>query len=263
MTQRPRTKGHGAAANRVPRRGKANKESWSNQAAWSSGYQTQWAWSAAQTGGGDEDEKSKKVAVKGANEGTDAAEDGKAPTEAVGTTELLLNALASDPALEISKGAAKAASKMAAWQDVPEREPGDGFEAFLSPDGFLGQWVDSQGNMVTVTSTDAFEVRLEATLSRPPRADIHLGVKPVMLGGGWRCGHSILDPYWSTTTQLHWVTDDGRVSVWIRPFERSGDEAAAEVSADGEMTEQAPTAENTVETNGGASETTESTDKVK
>ena len=63
-----------------------------------------------------------------------------------------------------------------------------------------------RGNMVTVTSTDAFEVRLEATLSRPPRADIHLGVKPVMLGGGCMCDLRGIFPTRCPTTELRCVS---------------------------------------------------------
>merc|ERR1712113_797552 len=73
------------------------------------------------------------------------------------------------------------------------------------------------GNAVQVVSLDAYSAWLEATLSRPPRPDIRLAVKPVMLGAGWQCGHSLLDPNWTTSEQLHWVTMEGRVSVWVRP----------------------------------------------
>uniref|UniRef100_A0A7S1AMQ3 Uncharacterized protein n=1 Tax=Noctiluca scintillans TaxID=2966 RepID=A0A7S1AMQ3_NOCSC len=134
--------------------------------------------------------------------------------DAEGTTELLLNALAGPSHTQRVSGSSKS------WT-VPSRQASEGSN-FMSPESFLGQWVDSQGNMIQVTSTDAYEVRLQATLSHPPRADIHLLVKPVMLGGGWQCGHSVLDPHWSSQAQLHWVTADGRVSVWIRPMERAG-----------------------------------------
>eukprot|EP00927_Polykrikos_kofoidii_P051280 TRINITY_DN45072_c0_g1_i1.p1 TRINITY_DN45072_c0_g1~~TRINITY_DN45072_c0_g1_i1.p1 ORF type:complete len:246 (+),score=42.05 TRINITY_DN45072_c0_g1_i1:95-832(+) len=87
------------------------------------------------------------------------------------------------------------------------------------PEGILGQWADSLGNKVLVLSTDAYQVRLVATLSRPPRQDIHLPVLPVVLGGGWQCGDSILDPFWSSESELHWVARSGRVSVWVRAEE--------------------------------------------
>lgn len=92
-------------------------------------------------------------------------------------------------------------------------------EGMMGPDKLLGHWVDSQGNAVHVLNVDAYDVRLNATLSRPPRPDINLAVKPVVIGGGWQCGHSILDPVWSSDMQVHWVAMDGRVSVWVRPQE--------------------------------------------
>mmetsp|Transcript_39909 Transcript_39909/g.109821 ORF Transcript_39909/g.109821 Transcript_39909/m.109821 type:complete len:227 (-) Transcript_39909:130-810(-) len=101
-------------------------------------------------------------------------------------------------------------------------------------EGILGDWSDSLGNKVQVFSTDAYEVRLMATLSRPPRPDIYLQVCP-MLGGGWQCGNSILDLYWSSAEELHWVTSNGRVSVWVRGKERP----------DGNKGQQAPIAETT------------------
>lgn len=104
-------------------------------------------------------------------------------------------------------------------------------EGLMGPEKLLGHWVDSQGNGVHVLSMDAYDVRLTATLSRPPRADIHLAVKPVVLGGGWQCGHSLLDPVWSSDTQLHWVAQDGRVSVWVRPLDGEGDDDGSPTSA--------------------------------
>jgi len=90
----------------------------------------------------------------------------------------------------------------------------------------LGGWADSLGNAVHVFSTDAYEMRLMATLARPPRPDIHLCIRPVVAGGGWQCGNSILDPVWTSEKQLHWVTVDGRVSVWVRLYEETKEEAA-------------------------------------
>lgn len=86
----------------------------------------------------------------------------------------------------------------------------------LTPASLLGAWADSLGNAVHVFSTDAYEMRLMATLTRPPRPDIHLCLRPCESGGGWQCGNSILDPLWTSEKQLHWVTFDGRVSVWVR-----------------------------------------------
>mmetsp|Transcript_56701 Transcript_56701/g.88236 ORF Transcript_56701/g.88236 Transcript_56701/m.88236 type:complete len:181 (+) Transcript_56701:65-607(+) len=86
----------------------------------------------------------------------------------------------------------------------------------FEPADLLGSWADSLGNAVHVFSSDAYEMRLSATLSRPPRPDIHLALRQCNLGGGWQCGNSVLDPVWTSDKQLHWVTVDGRVSVWVR-----------------------------------------------
>ncbi|CAE7292831.1 unnamed protein product [Symbiodinium natans] len=88
---------------------------------------------------------------------------------------------------------------------------------FLSAEVLLGRWVDSQGHSIHVLSTDAFDVRLLAKMKKKMSPDKHLALKPIRLGGGWQCGHSILDSSWSTSAQLHWVAGDGHVTVWVRP----------------------------------------------
>lgn len=96
----------------------------------------------------------------------------------------------------------------------PRRPPRSGGGS-LSPEDLLGAWADSLGNAILVSSVDAYELKLLAVLSQPPRRDITLAVRPVP-GGGWICGNAMLDPAWSTAAQLHWLTADGRVSVWVR-----------------------------------------------
>merc|ERR1712048_937806 len=87
----------------------------------------------------------------------------------------------------------------------------------LSAEDFLSEWTDSLGNAVSVCSEDAFASRIVATLSRPPRPDIILKLRPEQsVPGGWRCGNSVLDSYNSSTHQVCWHTMDGRVSVWVR-----------------------------------------------
>lgn len=86
----------------------------------------------------------------------------------------------------------------------------------IGADDICGQWVDSLGNDVSVTYTDKFQTKMVATLSRPPRPDIHLTVKPVFFSG-WHCGNAVLHAMWSTPQQLCWLTGDGRVSVWVKP----------------------------------------------
>mmetsp|Transcript_27019 Transcript_27019/g.62995 ORF Transcript_27019/g.62995 Transcript_27019/m.62995 type:complete len:169 (-) Transcript_27019:84-590(-) len=104
-------------------------------------------------------------------------------------------------------------SRRQTWKfaSAPTVHPGG-----LMPETLLGNWADSLGNSVLVFSVDAYQVRLCATLSQPPRPDITLKIQPVM-GGGWTCGNAMLDPTWSTANQLHWLTTDGRISVWVRP----------------------------------------------
>mmetsp|Transcript_72746 Transcript_72746/g.162857 ORF Transcript_72746/g.162857 Transcript_72746/m.162857 type:complete len:193 (-) Transcript_72746:20-598(-) len=85
----------------------------------------------------------------------------------------------------------------------------------LSAEALVGCWMDSLGNLVDVYMTDAYDTRVIARLSNPPRRDIMLSLRPLP-GGGWVCGNSMLDPEWTTMTQLHWLTVDGRVSVWAR-----------------------------------------------
>lgn len=86
----------------------------------------------------------------------------------------------------------------------------------IGPEHLLGTWADSLGNSVLVFSVDAYAVRLVATLSQPPRKDITLKLKQ-SVDGGWMCGNAKLDLSWSTAVQLHWLTADGRISVWVRP----------------------------------------------
>jgi len=96
----------------------------------------------------------------------------------------------------------------------------------LQPESILGDWADSLGNAVTVFSTCAYEAKLMAALSQPPRPDIHLKIS-LRPDGTWMCGNATLDPTWSTESQLHWLTGDGRISVWVRP------QAAARAAAAG------------------------------
>lgn len=81
----------------------------------------------------------------------------------------------------------------------------------------LGNWTDSRGNTVTVYSIDAFEMRLMATLSRPPRPDINLYLRPVLEGsGGWQCGDGCLDLSASSRDSVVWAFPDGNTSTWKR-----------------------------------------------
>lgn len=153
---------------------------------------------------------------------------------AAAATESLLDALAPE---KMASGAPLAKESQnnknpPMWLVADPRSPDDSPPGVLNADKLLGPWMDSQGNAVHVMSTDAFDVKLLATLTRPPRHDIHLAIRPVMLGGGWQCGHSLLDSTWTTEEQLHWVAADGRVSVWVRMQEAAGDATSTVNAAD-------------------------------
>jgi hypothetical protein len=81
-------------------------------------------------------------------------------------------------------------------------------------ESFLGMWMDSWGNAVVV-SADAFKLQLRATVSSPPRPDLHLSLRPAL--SGWQCGHSMLDPAQSSATQVCWIGSEGQISIWTRP----------------------------------------------
>lgn len=85
----------------------------------------------------------------------------------------------------------------------------------LSYEDFLGNWVDLQGNPVLVYSTDAWQPRLMAAVTRPNRPDLQLSLR-VSPAGGWICGNATLDASISSAKRLHWIAPDGRVSVWTR-----------------------------------------------
>lgn len=182
-----------------------------------------------------------------------------AMAEAAATTESLLSALAPDDNMPIRpaphdggataavaaipggggegdtivsgpklKGKRSGATKRSnRWLDTSVRPLQQQSNGFMSHEHLLGRWVDSSGNVINVLFTDAFRTNLVALLSKPPRPDIHLNVKPVTMGAGWQCGHSVLEPTWTTPAQLFWVTMDGEVSVWVRP--PAADEVREEV----------------------------------
>mmetsp|Transcript_136901 Transcript_136901/g.381635 ORF Transcript_136901/g.381635 Transcript_136901/m.381635 type:complete len:193 (-) Transcript_136901:111-689(-) len=90
----------------------------------------------------------------------------------------------------------------------------------VSPKSLLGKWTDSYGNAISVRTTDAFGLHLTATLSRPPRPDIHLKFRPVDIGAGWLCGDATLDatlgPAGAAPRELFWSFPSGDVSLWVR-----------------------------------------------
>ncbi|CAE7530318.1 THL-2 [Symbiodinium sp. CCMP2456] len=85
----------------------------------------------------------------------------------------------------------------------------------ISEEELLGVWADSLGNAVCVSAGTTSQPKLEAVLAKPPRDDIHLSMRPDE-GSGWICGNATLDLVRSSSSMLHWVARDGRVSVWVR-----------------------------------------------
>jgi len=77
---------------------------------------------------------------------------------------------------------------------------------------FIGEFVDSMGNHVTVCSEDAFQTNLVATLSQPPRPDIRLPLRRMGHGAAWHCGGAKLTH--CGLSELHWSFPDGRLSIW-------------------------------------------------
>mmetsp|Transcript_69 Transcript_69/g.195 ORF Transcript_69/g.195 Transcript_69/m.195 type:complete len:266 (+) Transcript_69:114-911(+) len=172
-------------------------------------------------------------------DGSLASKKGEIVAQGDGSADVILNALSGEAT---QKGLPRSGHRQntvpyqkpeRTWLTAPMRQISDTMPGFISPEALLGQWVDSLGNVIMVMSIDAFDARLVATLSRAPRPDIHLNFKPIALGAGWQCGHSILDPNWSSPKQLHWVTGDGRISVWVRPEDGAQEEEKKEVQSDG------------------------------
>jgi len=81
---------------------------------------------------------------------------------------------------------------------------------------FYGNWTDSFGNVVCVYSTDAFKMHLVASLSKPPRADINLQIRPIGGGSGWLCGNAVLSYVAQDANKLCWSFNSGETSIWSR-----------------------------------------------
>jgi len=111
----------------------------------------------------------------------------------------------------------------------------------MTSEDLVGTWMDSYGNAVFVYWADTSMTQLTATLVRPPRPDIHLGLWQTpattqeqkerdeqrnstrespggghhrLADNGWRCGDAVLDVQTSSAEQIKWIFPDGRVSVW-------------------------------------------------
>eukprot|EP00929_Paragymnodinium_shiwhaense_P057097 TRINITY_DN28570_c0_g1_i1.p1 TRINITY_DN28570_c0_g1~~TRINITY_DN28570_c0_g1_i1.p1 ORF type:complete len:454 (+),score=89.89 TRINITY_DN28570_c0_g1_i1:215-1576(+) len=109
-------------------------------------------------------------------------------------------------------GGGATGSSSAAWTGKPAR----GDDAMCG-ECFLGEWIDSDGSNVSVTEGEGGSTtKLSATVSRSKGADLQLTLRTVSFGGGWQCGHSVLDAEWSSPGQLYWVTADGKLTVWVK-----------------------------------------------
>jgi len=89
----------------------------------------------------------------------------------------------------------------------------------MAPQEFLGDWMDSLGNAVTVLP-NAHDSSFTVILARPPRRDVVLAMTSTDMGGGWRgwsCGNSVLNLMHSSSVQLYWEDyTKGRMSCWMR-----------------------------------------------
>lgn len=102
------------------------------------------------------------------------------------------------------------------WPDHAGGKAHSSSRLSVGPEDFLGTWIDMQGNSVLVYSTDAFQMRLMAAVSRPGSKDLQLSLRPTPDGRGWICGNATLNFALSSTAQLHWVGPNGRISVWMK-----------------------------------------------
>jgi len=101
------------------------------------------------------------------------------------------------------------------WENIAQSGL-DSYNCGLQAADFLGSWIDSKGNSVVVTATDAWQMELTVILSRPPRPDVFLRIEHSAEHGTWHCGNSTLDSEMSCSARVQWVRNDGHVSIWNR-----------------------------------------------
>lgn len=89
---------------------------------------------------------------------------------------------------------------------------------------FLGHWLDSIGNSVTVEADGEGARAVLSPLVEHKRAkDTELTIRHGP--GGWRCGNARLEDLDEKSQRLAWVTEDGRRNVWCRDRQERGDDA--------------------------------------
>jgi len=81
----------------------------------------------------------------------------------------------------------------------------------------LGHWTDSNGSAVLVCRSGASS-ELTASLARPGKTDLHLGLWQDTSDGKWHCGDGCLDESACTSDTVTWKFWNGRVSVWTRNY---------------------------------------------
>ncbi|CAE6967336.1 unnamed protein product [Symbiodinium sp. CCMP2592] len=86
---------------------------------------------------------------------------------------------------------------------------------FSATDFINAEWADSLGHRISVSSGKKAN-NLQACLSKPKKPDILLNLKPVIGLSVWQCGNAFLDPATSTSERLCWLSEGGRVSVWVK-----------------------------------------------
>lgn len=77
-----------------------------------------------------------------------------------------------------------------------------------------GPWIDSRGQVVSVISSDSFQVRLRATLTTARGHKTDLPLFAIGQGCGWQCGSACLVAV--SDQQLWWQFPNGSVSLWER-----------------------------------------------
>eukprot|EP00439_Symbiodinium_sp_Y106_P002430 s1418_g1.t1 len=103
-----------------------------------------------------------------------------------------------------------------AWQTLPTLWPAPApTNEFSATDFINAEWADSLGHRISVSSGKKAN-NLQACLSKPKKPDILLNLKPVIGLSVWQCGNAFLDPATSTTERLCWLSEGGRVSVWVK-----------------------------------------------
>lgn len=91
--------------------------------------------------------------------------------------------------------------------------------ARVNPEQLCGYWTDFDGKPVKVYSSDAFQVRLYATLTSHSGQSVNLRLREADLGLGWCCGDAVMTEFFSW--QVTWTFPDGTLSQWASSLSAS------------------------------------------